>query len=117
MKNGSSDDLLNTESYRLTTPPCQDIEKESTKVRNCCNMFSKAYRNANTKQIMALMKYSLDIANPWISQYQAKPKDIQYGNNRYMSRQISKAWFAKNNEELLKLFSRTQDMNFLNSFG
>ena len=117
MKNESSNDLLNTESNRMNTVPCQDIEKESAQVRNCCNMFSKSYKNANTKQIMALMKYSLDISNPWISQYLAKPKNKPFGNNRYISRQMSKSWFAKNNEELLKLFSRTQDMNFLNSFG
>ena len=117
MKNESNNDLLNTESSRMNTAPCQDIERESAQVRNCCNMFSKVYRNANTKQIMALMKYSLTVSNPWISQYQTKPKDMQFGNSRYISRRMSKAWFAKNNEELLKLFSRTQDMDFLNNFG
>ena len=66
---------------------------------------------------MSLMKYSLDLSNPWISQY-------YQGFGNYSSREIVgatralyKVWLAKGDHELRKLFAKDGDLKFLRSFG
>ena len=92
-------------------PPCQDIEKESIRIQQCCEVLAKTHRNTNFKQIMTLMKYSLDISKPWVSQYHKK------AFNSYVSRHLSKAWFANTKDSIMKLFSNEQNMSFLKTFG
>ena len=117
IKNSSSDVSQNAESEMIVTPPCQDIESESVEIQNCCNVFTMIYKNTNVKQIMALMKYSMEISNPWISQYYYKNKEKDLENNEYGSRHLSKGWFSQNKDSLLKLFSRELDLDFLQKFG
>ena len=66
---------------------------------------------------MSLMKYSLDLSTPWISQYYQG-----YGNDASKhtvgdKRALNKVWLAKEGGELLKMLSKDEDLNFLQSFG
>ena len=109
--NRSNDLSKNTQNDIVLTPPCQDIEKESIRIKRCCEMLAKTHRNTNFKQVMTLMKYSLDVSKPWVSQYHTKTLDS------YVSRHLSKAWFAYNKDSIMKLFSNEQNMSFLKTFG
>ena len=66
---------------------------------------------------MSLMKYSLDLSNPWISRYyQGYGNDVskQLGGD---TRDLYKDWLAKGDDELLKLLLKDGKSNFLRSSG
>ena len=117
MNNESSTSIQKTESGTIMTAPCKDIEKESIEVQHCCRLFAKLYKNTNIQQIMALMKYSMDISNPWISQYDGMAREKEFEHRSDVNRHLGKAWLAENNEVLLRLFSEKTNMNFLRQFG
>ena len=52
------------------TPPCSMINAELVpEVQSCCKVLDGIFSRSNLPEIMSLMKYSLDLSNPWISQY------------------------------------------------
>ena len=63
------------------------------------------------------MKYSLDLSNPWISQYYRSYKDDESKQTSGAMRYLYKVWLAEGNDELLKLFTTKDDLNFLQNFG
>ena len=63
------------------------------------------------------MKYSLDLSNPWIPQYFRNYTDDESKQNYETMRDLYKIWLAENNEELLKVFSKSRDLDFVRNFG
>ena len=116
-ENGSDSASKEKKNTILSIPPCFDIEKESIEVQKCCVILTNIYRNENSKQIMALMKYSLDLSSPWIPQYIEDSNDQDIEINAEMIRYINKIWFAKNAGGLSKIFLNNDDFNVLEVFG
>ena len=101
-----------------TKPPCSMIEAEPLpEVQSCCKVFDGLFRRSNMQQIMSLMKYSLDLSNPWISQYFNYHTKDKSTLDRGSMRALYKIWFAKNHDELLELFPTSGDLNFFKDFG
>ena len=101
----------------LTIPPCTNEGAEKFEVRQCCQLLDKTYNNANSQQIMALMKYSLDLSNPWITQYFEQKDDSDSKFNDDVRRLISQSWFAGNHDPIVSSLSRKGDVNLLQKFG
>ena len=73
------------------------------------------FHRRNTDTIMTLMKYSLDLSNPWITQYyQAENDDMQTLQD---NRNMYKLWVTGSENELIKLFSKKGQHNFPNEYG
>ena len=66
---------------------------------------------------MSLMKYSLDLSNPRISQYYYSYKDDKAKPTFGTMRDLYKVWLAESDNELLKLLSTNGELNFLAGFG
>ena len=100
-----------------TTRPCAIMESESPEIQSCCKLFDGIFRRSNIQQIMLLMKYSLDLSNPWTSQYYQGHEDNETKQTVGNTRDLYKVWPAEHDDELLKLFSTAGNLNFLQSFG
>ena len=117
-KNQSTGFDPNTLEHNSAARPCASIESElSPEVQRCCKLFGGIFNRNNIQQIMSLMKYSLDLSNPWISQYYQG-----YGNDASKqivgaTRSLYKVWLAKGDNELLNLLSKDGNLNFPRSFG
>ena len=73
------------------------------------------FHRRNTDTIMTLMKYSLDLSNPWITQYyQAENDDMQTLQD---NRNMYKLWVTGSENELIKLFLKKGQHNFPNEYG
>ena len=101
----------------ISAPPCSDIERESIGIRACCVLLSKIYQRKNTKQIMELMKYSLDQSAPLVSQYYGSTNDQDMIIDRNKQRHMTKLWLHENKESVLKIFPNNTDFSFLKDFG
>ena len=101
----------------LTIPPCKNEGEEIFEVRQCCQLLDKTYNNANSQQIMALMKYSLDLSNPWITQYFEQKDDSDSKFNDEVRRLISQSWFAGNHDPIVNSLSREGKVNLLQKLG
>ena len=93
------------------------VEQESTEIQECCRLFSKIYNNGNRKQIMGLMRYSLDLSTPWISQYYGNPNDQDMTLNSEVSRYMRKLWLTESNDPMFEIFPENTDFDFLGNFG
>ena len=103
-------------SVNATKPPCTSIEKDDVpEVQSCCRLFDDIFRRSNTQQIMSLMKYSLDLSNPWIPQYYHSYEDDDAMQTFGATRDLYKVWLAESDDELLKLSNR--ELNFAQEFG
>ena len=98
-------------------PPCQDMMQESNEVRQCCKLHASLYKSNNIQQVMSIMKYSLELSNPWIFQYYKtlRGNGIIYDKERI--KQIPKVWMAENKNEALKIFPGKINLDFFRQFG
>ena len=104
--------------HNSAAQPCASIESESTpEVKSCCKLFDGIFNNNNIQQIMSLMKYSLDLSNPWISQYYQGHKNDASKQIVGDTRSLYKVWLAEGGDEFLNLLAKDRDFNFLQSFG
>ena len=115
--NGSSLNFKEQGTNMLTIPPCKNEEAEILEVRQCCQLLDKTYNNANSQQIMALMKYSLDLSNPWITQYFEQKDNTDSEFNDDVRRLISQSWFTTNHDPIVNSLSRKGDVNILQKLG
>ena len=69
------------------------------------------------QQIMLLMKYSLDLSNPWIPQYYQGYTSDASKQTIEAKRALYKVWLAEEDDELLKMLSTSGDPNLLRRFG
>ena len=49
-------------------PPCKH-SSSPPEIESCCSLFNDVFHRNNTKQIMMMMKYSLELSSPWLQQY------------------------------------------------
>ena len=75
------------------------------------------FRRKNTEAIMTLMKYSLDLSIPWVTQYYSEEKDDQDAQTFEDNRDLYKVWLANGGNEMLNIFSKDQRQRFLNANG
>ena len=101
----------------LTIPPCQNENEENFSVQKCCKLLASTHKNTNIQQIMSLMKYSLDLSNPWITQYFKKQGKSEIGLNANFNRFLSKFWLKENKDSVMELFARNGNVEFPQSFG
>ena len=99
-------------------PPCfATKENVSPEVKQCCQVLDGMFHRTNTATIMTLMKYSLEMSTPWITQYyRAENEGLNkqtLGDNRLMY----KAWLATNGNEMLVLFATNGQNNLLQQTG
>ena len=101
-----------------TNRPCSSIDTDVLpEVKSCCRLFDDIFRRSNIQQIMSLMKYSLDLSNPWISQYYHNYEEDEDMQTLRTTRDLYKGWLAEGDDELLKLLSTNGEINFLQGFG
>ena len=95
-------------------PPCLAIEDSiSTGIKGCCQLFEKT----NIETIMSLMKYSLDLSNPWLTKYSAK-ENVERNNQALdENRDIFKVWLANGGNEMSNIFSTNGTHDFLHEYG
>ena len=106
-----------TEKGSLRNSPCQDINQEPFEIQQCCRLFSKHFKNTNLKQVMSLMRHSLDLTNPSISHYYKKRKYNGTGYNLKSIKSLSKEWLFETEDEIMKLFPGKPNGDFLQQFG
>ena len=99
-------------------PPCSVTEETlSQELTKCCRVLNGMFHKSNTESIMPLMKYSLDISNPWVPQYYATEKEgyekQTFGDNR----DIYKLWLNMSGNKMRELFSKNGRHNFLEENG
>jgi hypothetical protein len=63
------------------------------------------------------MKYSLDLSNPWVTQYYPTDKEGPDKQTLGDNRDIYKVWLGMTANEMLKLFSKNGRHNFLEANG
>ena len=88
--------------------PCTS-EKEGAS--GCCHLFGSAFRRSNLPQILTLMKYSLELSDPWNSQYHS------YRENGGMDlfkkgRELHRLWIA-DGDELPKTMVNASTLQYL----
>ena len=97
--------------------PCSSFESESRNVQTCCVLFDRLFRSENTRTIMSIMKYSLDLSNPWISRYYQQQKDGQERPKHIAARDLYRIWLAEEDNEMVRMISNSGEPNALSSLG
>ena len=67
--------------------------------------------------IMTLMKYSLDMSNPWVTQYYEQADEDNNTQTFGDNRDINRLWITMSDNEMLKLFSKNGKYNFEKQWG
>jgi hypothetical protein len=114
-ESSANPDVEKSNSKAVT--PCEKEEHESIEVRNCCNLFSELFQRNNIEQIMALMKYSLELSSPWIPHYYKNDGEQEIMKNSMINKYMYKAWLIEDDVSLLNLFSKNENFDFLKEFG
>ena len=78
----------------------------------CCQLFGPAFAGSNILQIMTLMKYSLELSDPWVSHYHDYNEDAGVGTYR-KRRNFHRLWLADNENELRKRLLRSTNVDIL----
>ena len=66
---------------------------------------------------MTLMKYSLDMSNPWVTQYHKEVYENSHTQTFGDNRDMYKLWLTNSDNEILNLLSRNGKNNFLQEYG
>ena len=81
----------------------------------CCQLFGSAFRQSNLPQILTLMKYSLELSDPWISQYQRYHEHGSMGVLR-KRRELHRPWLTDDDNELRKLLLNSSTLGHLHGW-
>ena len=93
-------------------PPCTS-EKEGEV--GCCKLFGSAFRRSNLPQILTIMKYSLELSDPWISQYHSYREHA--GKNPFGERrELHRLWITDDDEELGKFMVNASSLDRLHGW-
>ena len=90
-------------------PPCT---QEKDTAMGCCQLFGSAFHRSNIPQILTLMKFSLELSDPWISQYYSSrdPGGLELFQKR---RKLHQLWITDNDNELRKLMLNASTLQHL----
>lgn len=81
--------------------PCSSTKEDiSDKMKSCCDRFAKLINHKNIEELMLLLKFSLDLSRPWISQYYTRG-DLDRKTSS-ITRDIDKTWMAQVGRFLLE---------------
>ena len=117
---GTSNDKKESKIFLEQTilPPCHSAETEfDAEVQKCCILFDKIFQRNNIKQIMSLMKYSLDLSNPWIAKYYEAVQNDKAIQKFGTMRDAYKFWLSGTENDMLTLMKKSGVENFINEFG
>ena len=99
-------------------PPCSATEENNShEVKQCCRVLDGMFHRSNTETIMMLMKYSLDLSTPWVTQYYPSEKEGQDPQTSGDNRNMYKVWLPTSGSGILDLFSKNGQYNFLEENG
>ena len=94
--------------FASVSPYASDKEGEM----GCCHLFGSAFQRSNLPNILTLMKYSLELSDPWISQYHSYNEHA--GNKLFRERrELHRIWITDNDEELRKLIANVSTLDHL----
>ena len=101
----------------LLSPPCTELDTESDRIKICCDLLDKIYHGDNLEQIMTLMKYSLGLLSPSVSQYTQKLNQKASSSISDISRLMSQDWLLQNQNILLRIFSNQNRLQLFEDLG
>ena len=113
----NTDESSDSKSTSLKPPCFATKENVSPEVKQCCQVFDGMFQRTNTETIMALMKYSLELSHPWITQYYPAEKEGRNKQTLGDNRLMYKAWLATSGNEMLNLISKNGQNDFLEQTG
>lgn len=93
------------------------MNQESFGIQQCCRLLSTHFKSANLKQVMLLMKHSLDLTNPWIGHYRKIQEPNEIGKNIEKVKYLKKAGMLENEDKVMQLFSGIANDDFLQQHG
>ena len=104
---------LETVIHPLECTPCKKISGTSNNEKSgCCPLQNQLFNRINMKMIMTLMKYSLDLSDPWIPQYY-NYYQTPYKQTLQSSRNLYKKWLAEEENDLRNLVASGLNMDVL----
>ena len=99
-------------------PPCSVTEETLLpEVAKCCRVLGGMFHRSNIESIMSLMKYSLDLSNPWVTQYYQMENEDHDKQTLGDNRDIYKFWLTMSDNRMLDLFLKDERHNFLGLNG
>ena len=99
------------------SPPCTELDTESANIKICCDLLDKIYQGDNLEQIMSIMKYSLGILSPSISQYTQNLNQKGSSSVSEISRLMNQDWLLQNENILLRIFSNQNRLQLFEDLG
>ena len=81
----------------------------------CCQLFGPAFRRSNLPQILTLTKYSLELSDPWISQYHSYHEHGDMGPLRKRP-ELHRIWLTDDDDELRKLLVNASALDHLHGW-
>ena len=97
----------------INNHPCSQRNETKRKEQDfCCSIIGPLFNRSNHKVVMTLMKYSLDLTDPWIPHYYNSNGNNK-GQSTLLSRDLYKTWLAKENNEFKRLVSKGVNNNIL----
>ena len=73
--------------------PCNSAQLDTyPEIRKCCDVMEYTFSNVASKQIMEMMKFSLEISDPLISRYINRNANID--NSYEKKRKFHLSWFS-----------------------
>ena len=78
--------------------PCNSAQLNVyPEVRKCCDVLEYTFSNVATKQIMEMMKYSLEVSDPLIPKYINRNANV--GNSYEKKRKYYLSWLSNSQKE------------------
>ena len=97
----------------VTSDPSYTLEEGG--VMGCCQLFGSAFQRSNLPQILTLMKYSLELSDPWISQYHNYHEQAGVAQFR-KRRELHRLWITDNDKELRKFMLKASTLDHLHGW-
>ena len=96
-------------------PPCIDAGS-SSEIQSCCALFDDIFGRNNIKQIMMMMKHSLEFSIPWLQEY-SDSIEKESENEFWIENALAKLRQEGTPEKYRNAFPMNGDFNFLEDFG
>ena len=88
----------------------------SPDIKVCCDLFNSLFRRDNIKQIMMLMKHSLEYSKPWIQEF-FEETDFEGGNELWLEKALNRLRSEGNDEKFRNALPMNGEFDFLEDFG
>ena len=104
-----------TKLNNTNQPPCMDVDL-SPDIKICCDLFNSLFHRDNIKEIMMLMKHSLEYSKPWIQEYD-DDTDLEGENELWVEKALDRIRIEGNDEKFRNALPMNGQFDFLKDFG